>query len=616
MVYSVASVGPVVPPTLPRNESLFATCFSVTSDASTVVVLDTWNDPRLKCNHTVHGDLPFRFVCFSPLFYDNIVIGSVVLFDFAPKTSYPMKKVDLLESFGRITTEMIDCDAKRRLEAESKYLRVLCSWPSCLSEGYQEVTESFRGVDSALYRVLSVASQAENTESLITGPVESMSTSLSSMNVRLDVIKAVGGVLLEYIMNREAIIGSDAGLADCGLKPIEFADLLYSMSAAVEDFGCHDNFKLTIDQTAESLHTISTFPNSVTGMLRCLFAFFDHSRIILNALCVVVIDQLDFRSGTLSATSTLSGQLCFEFVAIGTYIPSPSFAALWGYDLNGCASETQEVDCLKSMTQQFEWLRDIIIRMGGGMSWPKVTESDREKYNSCASVSIWLPCLFQRADLINSKEILLSNPQSLAATKSLTSPILEDMNYSIAPSELIKQSSLEAKHAVLVIDDSILVQKMFKKIFSSLGIACEVASSGITGLELMKSRRFGIVFVDFIMPGQGGVSTIRRFSEWRMNELYSGMFITGAGMQDAAESASFDDPLLIVGMSGSYDGPAIQEGFRNGIKIFLMKPVSREKCKRIYEAKIGGELDTEYAGRQLSDLQEGDLVSVSTVSDR
>ena len=93
------------------------------------------------------------------------------------------------------------------------------------------------------------------------------------------------------------------------------------------------------------------------------------------------------------------------------------------------------------------------------------------------------------------------------------------------------------------------------------------------------------------------------------------MFITGAGMQDISESSSFDDPLLIVGMSGSYDGPAIQEGFRNGMKVFLMKPVSREKCNRIYEAKIGGELNTEYGGRQLSDILENDVVSVSTASD-
>ena len=99
------------------------------------------------------------------------------------------------------------------------------------------------------------------------------------------------------------------------------------------------------------------------------------------------------------------------------------------------------------------------------------------------------------------------------------------------------------------------------------------------------------------------------FNEWRMNKLYSGMYVTDVDASDDADINSVDDPLLIVGISGTYDGPSVHEGFRNGVRVFLMKPVSMSKCKAIYDAKISGQLNTEYAGKKLSDIPDDDKVT-------
>lgn len=575
------------------------------------MILDASQDPKFANHPTVHSGPFMKFFCFAPIYYENIVLGSIVIFDTESKTTFPVSKIELVSAFGRIVTEIISCDAQRKLDAERKFIQVLYSWPRSLSMAYDDVLSSFKETDCIIHDVLSTLLSSQEDPRIVRSKhsLEKLSNNLSNMNVRLDVVSSIGQVLLEFVKCREAVSVS-LGEGSGGMKELQFLDLLCKISSAVADYGCESNFELTIDQTAESLSTIHTFPDSIVAVLRCLFAFFDSSSITLNALCVVVIDQLDFRNSINSGASTMSGQLCFEFVASGTYAVSSSFSALWGRDVKPGSTESQEIDCSKSLAEQFDWLRDIIFRMGGGMSVPTNTEHDKEMYCSCASLSVWFPSLFNKSELVVAKEILLkssTSPRKLS--NGFSSSFVMDTNYSITPSNLTVSGP---SHAVLVIDDSILVQKMFKKIFSTLGIECEVASNGIFGLELMKTRHFDIVFVDFIMPEQGGVSTIQMFSEWRMNRLYSGMFITGAGLHDM--SHSFEDPLLIVGMSGTYDAPSVHEGFRNGIRVFLMKPVSMAKCREIYEAKIKGLLNTAYAGKLLSDLPEDDREIASSGS--
>jgi CheY-like chemotaxis protein len=562
-------------------------------------VLDAMQDARCSGR----SDSSPRFFCSSPLHLRGVIIGAITLLNPAPKISFPMAHIELLSSFGRIVTEIISCEANRRKSQELKYLEVLNSWPRNLTGAFDTVLSSFRGMDSNMYKVLSLLSGSDEGKQATEQSLEALSQGLAEVHVRLDVMCAVGQMLRELMAYSKAPDGTD--LSFFGLRNIAFSQLMVDINNAVEDFGCDKNFKLTIDPTAESLLTIKTFPDTIGAIFRCLFSFFDQSRIMLNALCAVIVDQLDFHSCMASEDISVCGQLCFEFVAAGAYIPSPSFAALWGQETTDEAIDG-EIDCPKSMAEQFTWLRGLIVRLGGGMSSPTNTEEDAVKYNSCVSVSIWFPCNFDKAELIRSKEILLNYtaPRSTLKKSLPGTPRNRERSISIPPSAMVEEKvPAPPHHAVLVIDDSILVQKMFKRVFKNLGIECDVASNGFIGLALMKTRHFDIVFVDFIMPEQGGVSTIQMFSEWRMNKLYSGMFVTGTDVQDTSEiSTSGDDPLLIVGISGTYDQTSVQDGFRNGIRVFLMKPVSQAKCKEIYDAKIGGLLSTEYAGMKFSDL--------------
>ena len=580
------------------SESPWKHMFPVLSEASASVVLDTTLDPRFSSQSYVVNSPYLRFMAFCPVYFEDIVLGGIFVASTVPKSEFPVGKLEILTSFSRILSEIIACEAKRRRKEECKYLEVLTSWPRSLLEPFQNIVASFRDIDDAVYKLLSLKSVSTEVKDESEESMESMSRFLAESHVRLDVLRALGMMLREFLAFVES---ANTGSASRGLKPIKFSGLISKINEAVIDFGCEKNFNLTIDQTAESLVTVSTFVDTIGAIFRCMFSFLDMSEVALNVLCVVVVDRLDFNDCVNSEASSVAGYLCFEFVATGTYIPSESFASLWGKENENSGAEKGEADCPTDMFLQFAWIEQMLVRLGGGISRPENNDRDKKELNSCLSVSIWFPCQIGRSELVRSKEILLNSLKEFRDTPR--SPVIEMSNFSFAPSDLIdKGSSVPVHHAVLVIDDSVLVQKVFMKIFGSLGIECEVASNGVSGLELMKTRHFDIVFVDFIMPEQGGVSTIQLFSEWRMNKLYSSMFVTGSDSNKMSDLSSFDDPLLIVGMSGTFDEVAVQEGFRNGIRVFLMKPVTKDKCKQIYDAKIQGTLNTEYAGRQLSDL--------------
>ena len=60
--------------------------------------------------------------------------------------------------------------------------------------------------------------------------------------------------------------------------------------------------------------------------------------------------------------------------------------------------------------------------------------------------------------------------------------------------------SFDADHMrVLVVDDSIAIQKVMKRWLESNGCVVTIAANGKVGLALVKEQRFDITFMDFLM---------------------------------------------------------------------------------------------------------------------
>ena len=62
---------------------------------------------------------------------------------------------------------------------------------------------------------------------------------------------------------------------------------------------------------------------------------------------------------------------------------------------------------------------------------------------------------------------------------------------------------------ILIIDDEIILRKLFSRALEDTPYAVDTAESGEIGLELFKKSRYDLIFLDLYMPGISGIDVLR-----------------------------------------------------------------------------------------------------------
>jgi signal transduction histidine kinase/ActR/RegA family two-component response regulator/HPt (histidine-containing phosphotransfer) domain-containing protein len=115
------------------------------------------------------------------------------------------------------------------------------------------------------------------------------------------------------------------------------------------------------------------------------------------------------------------------------------------------------------------------------------------------------------------------------------------------------------KLGVLVVDDELYNRMLFRSIFTRWGVEYAEARDGLEALEILRSRRFDLLFMDLRMPEMDGVKA----TEVIRNELN----ISGSDM-----------PVICV--TAALPGDDLQNYRKAGMNAFLRKPFTEEALLR------------------------------------
>lgn len=134
------------------------------------------------------------------------------------------------------------------------------------------------------------------------------------------------------------------------------------------------------------------------------------------------------------------------------------------------------------------------------------------------------------------------------------------------------QSMATKKLKVLMIDDSVTVQKIMNVWLKKKQCEVTQALNGLIGLELLQSQTFDIVLLDFLMPVMDGLTCMQHYHKWRVEH-------------------NVQITPWIIGLSATALEKDQELAFEAGLTFFSNKPVDMTALGYILECRRIG-LDT------------------------
>ncbi len=102
----------------------------------------------------------------------------------------------------------------------------------------------------------------------------------------------------------------------------------------------------------------------------------------------------------------------------------------------------------------------------------------------------------------------------------------------------------ENKVKILVVDDEKIVRDFFKRLISLLGLEIFEADNGYRAIEMAKTGKFDLFFIDVRMPGMDGLETFRKIRE--IDPQAAVVMITGYAVEKILQQAQDEGVYGII----------------------------------------------------------------------
>jgi signal transduction histidine kinase len=162
----------------------------------------------------------------------------------------------------------------------------------------------------------------------------------------------------------------------------------------------------------------------------------------------------------------------------------------------------------------------------------------------------------------------LNNEPALSSIPTGSTDALQDVIENNGSSASDNHYIEEAGVSILLVEDSLLIQKTCTRAFQREGIVIDVANNGLECLEkvLQAMHGFKVLLMDVNMPLMDGLEATKRIREW---ERERGGDESGGG----DKSVSSCSRLVIIGLSANSDSESTQEALEAGMDRFIGKPL-------------------------------------------
>ena len=124
--------------------------------------------------------------------------------------------------------------------------------------------------------------------------------------------------------------------------------------------------------------------------------------------------------------------------------------------------------------------------------------------------------------------------------------------------------SVATSSEILIVDDDRSSCEILAKILALRGYRVDVAYDGLTALELVQKKTYGLALIDYRMPGMDGVELYRRIRQMRPDVV--GVFVTGFPTIDTVY------PAIAVGVERVLAKPAGSNELIQVIEEFVGRP--------------------------------------------